>query len=55
MSEYQHHSHMALGDGVRDLTGDEVDLVSGGVIAPIKPDRGYEPKMVSDGLPHLKY
>ena len=53
MSKYQYRFDAPL--SARELTVDEMDLVSGGVIAPIKPDRGYEPKMVSDGLPHLKY
>ena len=38
MSEYQDHLDTPLSDGTRELTAKELALVSGGVIAPSKPD-----------------
>ena len=40
MSEYQRPFHTPLDDGARELASEEIDLVSGGVIAPPKPDGG---------------
>jgi hypothetical protein len=43
MSEYPHHFHAALGDGARELTSKEINLVSGGVVGPGLADGGYGP------------
>jgi hypothetical protein len=50
MSEYQHHFDAPLSDGTREQTAEELALVSGGVIAPSKPDGGRSIGQVVRGV-----
>jgi hypothetical protein len=42
-------TEMRLGDGARELTSEEIQLVSGGILSPRQPDGGHEPKGPQDG------